>query len=84
MTLDANGKKIKSLKCTNCGYTTNKMNWSDKCDREDYETARVEGTLGHYGPNGNGYNYWCPKDEWRMAIVDNPYSALDNFFGVNQ
>lgn len=80
-TKDSRGKKIKAVECTECGYTTAKMNYSDQVDRSDYKTARVEGTLGHYGPNGNGYNYWCPKDEHRMIIVDNIYSALDNFFG---
>lgn len=81
---DNRGQKVKGFKCTECGYTTKEAMYSDKAEEQgNMEAARAEGTLGRYGPNGNGYNYWCPKDSMRMVIIANPYSALDAMFGFN-
>ena len=40
-------KAIKRWNCTKCDKTTNNTNQVD-----------MEPTLGTWGPNGNGWNYW--------------------------
>lgn len=42
------------------------------------------GTLGRFGPNGNGYTYYCKKCDYWCSPMHNTYSALDNLFGFNQ
>lgn len=76
----ADGSPIQGWTCTNneCRYQTEHTSW------EDDDTAHAEATGGFYGPNGNGYNYWCPKCGHRMNLDQNTYSALDSFFGFNQ
>lgn len=65
-----------------------KPDYKPECDLEgeivSLKQVTAEGTLGRYGPNGNGFNYWCNKCQYRCVPLANNYSALDNFFGVNQ
>ncbi len=69
-----------------CGYETTEVKFYD--DEEpmgDGKPASAEGTLGFYGVNGNGYNYWCPKCQYRMKpIGKTDTSKLDKLFGFNQ
>lgn len=54
----ADKKPIKEWRCTKCPLVT-----------QDRAHIRVEATAGFYGPNGNGFNYWCESCAGRM----NPY-----------
>lgn len=75
----ADGKPIKEWRCTKCKAIT-----------QDIEHTRAEATAGHYGPNGNGFNYWCETCGGRMnpyrktheqEINDLNKGVLDAFFG---
>ena len=67
-----NGSPIKSWECTrkSCGFLTTEVCWGDadwgEVEKGSKNKAHAEATGGFYGPNGNGYNYWCPKCEHRM------------------
>ena len=41
---------------------------NEKCKFKttDIEKIEAQTTLGTWGPNGNGWNYWCPKCKYRM------------------
>lgn len=78
------GSPIAKFVCTRkepevCGFETTEVNYSDQS--ADKMIARAEVTGGFYGPNGNGYNYWCPKCEYRMNPIHKNKEALDSFFG---
>jgi len=66
------GSPIKSWECTRCNFVTTEVCWNE----DDKETASYDKkshatvTGGFYGPNGNGYNYWCPRCEGRMNPRD--------------
>lgn len=63
------GSPIKSWECTKkgCAFLTTEVCWNEGENDTKWENkANAEGTCGFYGPNGNGYNYWCPKCESRM------------------
>jgi hypothetical protein len=66
---DSTGKPIKGWRCTRkeCGYTTDQATYNVF----KASAAHVNATGGHFGPNGNGYNYWCPKCNHRMDIIGN-------------
>lgn len=61
-----NGTAIMSCVCDKCGNTVKEFcQHGEDCKRQDESTIEV--TLGFYGPNGNGYNYWCRKCGGRMT-----------------
>jgi hypothetical protein len=77
----ANGAPIKQWTCTKCKHTCTKTGYAKDGETVDPTIARAECTLGFYGPNGNGFNYWCPKCDCRMTPDKNPYSAWAAFTG---
>ncbi len=78
---DGSGLRIKEFTCTNddCGYKTSKAEWGDR-DEKNTEPVSVTVTGGFYGPNGNGYNYWCRKCEYRVSF-ETDYSAMKQLLG---
>lgn len=48
-------REIKKWRCSNCSFWT-----------ANVEMTNPETTLGTWGPNGNGWNYWCPKCNGRL------------------
>ena len=78
---DGSVKRIKQFRCTNkeCGFVTAKAQWADQ-EQERTDCVSVEGTLGFYGPNGNGYTYWCRKCHHNVKF-ETDYSSLRAFLG---
>jgi len=62
------GKPIRGWKCNDCNFYTETTNFDDSKNYKEGD-AKADVTLGFYGPNGNGYNYWCPKCDHRMSAV---------------
>lgn len=73
----ADGSPIHQWECTKCKKRFEKADWGDKVT--DLYTVGVEVTGGFYGPNGNGFTYWCPIDEHSAVPVGNKYSAFEAF-----
>ena len=73
------GSPIHGWTCTKCKFKTTEVGWESEKGSE--EKAHADVTGGFYGPNGNGYNYWCPKCQGSMNPDNNSYNALKAFLG---